>query len=75
MDTGSSTCFLGEVEAVGHGTAREPRGEVMTAAYFRAHVPPEWRRGYEEQLAAAQRRAAEGARDIRALVWRDLPRS
>ena len=72
MDTGSSTCFLGDVAAVGHGaaTGAGPRGEVMTAAYFRANVPPAWRREYEEQLAAAQRVAAETALDIRALLWK-----
>ncbi|HEX9611327.1 MAG TPA: flavin reductase family protein, partial [Gemmatimonadales bacterium] len=40
MDTGSSTCFLGDVVEVGYGAAGAPRGEVMTAAYFRANVPP-----------------------------------
>src|SRR5574341_1283174 len=29
MDTGSSTCFLGDVEEVGYGAAATPRGEVM----------------------------------------------
>ncbi len=72
MDTGSSTCFLGDVEAVGHGTAQAPRGEAMTAAYFRANVPPESRRAYEEQLAAAQQAAAAKARDLRPLTWRGL---
>src|SRR5437870_11235655 len=48
MDTGSSTCFLGDVVAVGHGVADRPRGAVMTAAHFRAHMPAEWRAGSEE---------------------------
>jgi flavin reductase (DIM6/NTAB) family NADH-FMN oxidoreductase RutF len=74
MDAGSSTCFLGDVGDVGYGAAAAPRGEVMTAAYFRAHVPAEWRGEYERQLAAAQRAAERNARDIRPLVWRDLPR-
>src|SRR5256886_5174043 len=43
MDTGSSTCFLGDVVAVGHRAAERAAGGVMTAAYFRAHMPPEWR--------------------------------
>src|SRR4029077_5542778 len=34
MDTGSSTCFLGDVVAVGHGAAEGPTGTVMTAAPF-----------------------------------------
>src|SRR3989441_8930547 len=29
MDTGSSTCFLGDVVAVGHGAADRPSGIVM----------------------------------------------
>lgn len=70
MDTGSSTCFLGDVVATGHGASAGPRGEVMTAAYFRANVPAAWRRQYEEQLATAQRAAAERAREIRPLVWK-----
>src|SRR5882762_7705810 len=38
MDTGSSTCFLGDVTEVGYGTASAPRGAVMTAGYFRANM-------------------------------------
>jgi flavin reductase (NADH) len=72
MDTGSSTCFLGDVEAVGHGAATVPRGDVMTAGYFRAHVPAEWRGTFEEQLVAAQQRAAATARDVKPLTWRGL---
>ena len=72
MDTGSSTCFLGDVGEVGFGRAEAPRGEVMTAAYFRANLPAEWRREYEEGLKTAQRYAAERSREIRAVVWRGL---
>lgn len=72
MDTGSSTCFLGDVVEVGHGAASAPRGEVLTAAYFRANMPAAWRREYEELLRTAQRHAEERSRDIRAVVWRDL---
>src|SRR6266852_2774080 len=35
MDTGSSTCFLGDVVEMGFGRAAAPQGDVMTAAYFR----------------------------------------
>lgn len=73
MDTGSSTCFLGDVVAVGYGSADAARGEVMTATYFRAHIPAEWRAAYEEQLREAQAFAERHSRDIRAVVWRDLP--
>ena len=74
MDTGSSTCFLGDVVMVGHGIAGDGagRGTVMTAAYFRAHMPAEWRAEYEQLLRAAQGYAAERSRDIRAVIWRGL---
>jgi flavin reductase (DIM6/NTAB) family NADH-FMN oxidoreductase RutF len=72
MDTGSSTCFLGDVVAVGYGAAATVRGEAMTAAYFRAHIPPEWQADYERQLARAQAEAEKTARDIRSLAWRGL---
>src|SRR2546427_3904797 len=72
MDTGSSTCFLGDVIEVGHGKADAPRGDVMTAAHFRGHMPAAWRKEYEDLLAAAQRFAAERSRDIRAVTWKGL---
>jgi flavin reductase (DIM6/NTAB) family NADH-FMN oxidoreductase RutF len=72
MDTGSSTCFLGDVTAVGHGAGSSPRGAVMTAGHFRAHMPAAWRAEYERLLGAAQAFAVERSRDIRAVVWRDL---
>jgi flavin reductase (DIM6/NTAB) family NADH-FMN oxidoreductase RutF len=72
MDTGSSTCFLGDVAAVGHGAAEQARGAVLTAAYFRAHMPAAWRAEYLARLEAAQRFAEERSRDIRAVVWRGL---
>lgn len=72
MDTGSSTCFLGDVVAVGFGAAGSPTGQVMTAAYFRANMPAAWRSEYEALLRAAQAYAAERSRDIRPVVWRDL---
>ena len=71
MDTGSSTCFLGDVVTVGFGASKNgaPTGEVMTAAYFRAHMPPEWRKSYEALLQAAQRFAEQHSRNIRAVTW------
>jgi len=57
---------------VGHGAAHEPRGGVMTAADFRAHMPAEWRAEYEALLRAAQAFAAERSRDIRPMLWRGL---
>lgn len=72
MDTGSSTCFLGDVVEVGFGKERRATGTVMTAAYFRANMPPAWRPEYEAQLKAAQRFAQERSRDIKPVIWRDL---
>src|SRR5438093_4050762 len=65
MDTGSSTCFLGDVLDVGYGSADRPSGTVMTAAHFRANMPAEWRGEDEALLRAAQASAAERSRDIR----------
>jgi flavin reductase (DIM6/NTAB) family NADH-FMN oxidoreductase RutF len=72
MDTGSSTCFLGDVVDAGFGAAGQPRGEVMTAGYFRAHIPAEWREDYVRQLARAQGEAARTAREIKPLTWRGV---
>ena len=72
MDTGSSTCFLGDVVEVGYGASTGPRGTVMTAAHFRTNMPPQWREEYETLLAAAQRFAAERSRDIKP-VYRAPP--
>src|SRR6266481_3777047 len=71
MDTGSSTLFLGDVVAVGRGKAAglEPRGELLTATYFRANMPAEWRVEYEAKLQEAQQVAAEMSRTIKPLVW------
>ena len=73
MDTGSSTCFLGDVIDVGHGAATAPRGAVMTAAFFRANMPAGWRGEFDEHLSAAQRFAEARSRDIRPVVWKGLP--
>jgi len=45
---------------------------VMTAAYFRAHMPPEWRPTYAAQLQRAQRFAEQHSRSIRAVTWPGL---
>src|SRR5438445_2140306 len=72
MDTGSSTCFLGDVVAVGHGAAQRLTGDVMTAAFFRANMPAEWRSEYEALLRTAQAYATERSRDIRPVIWSGL---
>src|SRR3989442_8390649 len=65
MDTGSSTCFLGDVLDVGHGAAQSATGSVMTAAHFRAHMPPEWRSQDKRLLPAPQGLPAARLRGIR----------
>ncbi|MGH7522575.1 MAG: flavin reductase family protein [Gemmatimonadales bacterium] len=71
MDTGSSTLFLGDVVAVGSGSAGpEPRGELLTAAYFRSTMPAEWRMEYEAKLGEAQAVGAELSRDIKPVIWK-----
>ena len=72
MDTGSSTLFLGDVVAVGCGSAAglEPRGELLTATYFRSNMPAEWRMEYEAKLGEAQQVAAELSRNIKPVVWK-----
>src|SRR5947208_9601611 len=71
MDTGSSTLFLGDVIAVGPGAAAgaDARGELLTAAYFRANMPAEWRVEYEGKLQGAQQVAAEMSRTIQPVGW------
>jgi flavin reductase (DIM6/NTAB) family NADH-FMN oxidoreductase RutF len=72
MDTGSSTLFLGDVVTVGCGAAAglEPRGELLTAGYFRTNMPAEWRKEYEAKLQEAQQIAAETSRTIKPVVWK-----
>ena len=72
MDTGSSTLFLGDVVAVGSGSAAglAPRGELLTATYFRSNIPPAWRVEYEAKLQEAQQVAAEMSRTINPVVWK-----
>lgn len=72
MDTGSSTLFLGDVKDVGPGTATgglAPRGELLTAAYFRNNMPAEWRMEYEAKLKDAQQLGEKMSREIRPVVW------
>jgi flavin reductase (DIM6/NTAB) family NADH-FMN oxidoreductase RutF len=68
MDTGSSTCFLGEVADLGRGTGKE----ILTPAYLRANLPESWREVYLVKLAAAQAWARERSPAIRAVTWAGL---
>ena len=72
MDTGSSTLFLGDVVAVGCGAAAglEPKGELLTATYFRNNMPAEWRIEYEAKLKDAQQVAAELSKKIKPAAWK-----
>src|SRR5437879_13171135 len=65
MDTGSSTCFLGDVVAAGHGAADRTSGTVMTAAHFRANTPAEWRGATQPRPRPRQADAAERCRAVR----------
>src|SRR2546428_9829498 len=69
MDTGSSTCFLGDVVEVGHGAAGRAVGSVMTAAHFRANMPAEWRARVEAGTHGRPAEAAAPARGSLAAVW------
>jgi len=71
MDSGSSTCFLCDIDVVGFGAndAPAPGAEVMTAAYFRANLPAAWRDDYVRLLGVAQEFARERSKDIRAVEW------
>ena len=68
MDTGSSTCFLGEAADNGRGPGRE----VMTPSYLRAAMPEEWRDHYLRNLKTAQDAARGASRTIRAVMWPGL---
>jgi hypothetical protein len=46
-----------------------PRGDVMTAAYFRANLPREWKADYERLLQEAQEHAEAASRDITYEAW------
>ncbi len=50
MDAGYATHFLGHVEAVHAG----PGGELLTAPWFRANLPPEWQEAWLANYRKAQ---------------------
>lgn len=54
MDAGASTVFLADVIATGRGTGTE----ILTADYFRANLPEEWREGFAKNYRDAQERIA-----------------
>jgi len=64
MDAGPSTLFLAEVEATHAGTT----GTLLTADYFRAHLPEAW----QEEFLKNYREAQERIRDLAAV--RDVRR-
>ena len=59
MDAGPATLYLGEVVATHAGTS----GELLTADYFRAHLPEAWR----EEFLKNYREAQERIRDLAAV--------
>lgn len=50
MDAGAATFFLGDVVSAVSGS----EGDILTADYFRTHLPPDLRAAYETNLARAQ---------------------
>src|SRR5260370_17863657 len=67
MATGSSTLFLGAVMAVGCGSAArlEPKGDLLTATYFRSRMPAELRQGDEGELKEEEQGSAQMSRHIK----------
>ncbi|HSE27599.1 MAG TPA: flavin reductase family protein [Gemmatimonadales bacterium] len=63
MDAGAATFFLADVT----GTYRGPGTELLTAEWFRAHLPEEWRAEFLRNYADAQERIERLAaiRDVR----------
>src|SRR6185369_16681310 len=65
MDAGAATFFLGDVVSTRNGQA----GEVMTSEYFRANMPPERKKQYEDRLLEAQGYLEPLARNVERKVW------
>lgn len=57
MDAGASTVFLADIIATGRGTGTE----ILTADFFRANLPEEWREGFAKNYRDAQERIAANA--------------
>ncbi len=54
MDAGASTCFLGQVVA----THRGPGKDLLTAEYFRTHLPEAWKAEFLRNYQEAQEHIA-----------------
>lgn len=68
MDGGASTFFMGQIARMGRGSG----ADVMTSAYFRAEMPPDWRDPYRVNLGAVQDWAAERQEELDDEAWRRL---
>jgi flavin reductase (DIM6/NTAB) family NADH-FMN oxidoreductase RutF len=64
MDAGYSTHFLGDVVQTSRGRGTE----IMTASYFRAHMPDAWRAEFLANYKAAQG-IIEREREIKDVRW------
>jgi flavin reductase (DIM6/NTAB) family NADH-FMN oxidoreductase RutF len=64
MDAGASTCFLADIVA----TYPKSGGNVMTADYFRANLPAEWREEFARNYREAQERIAKAPKPA-PVVW------
>jgi flavin reductase (DIM6/NTAB) family NADH-FMN oxidoreductase RutF len=65
MDAGYATHFLGHVEAAHRGRGEE----ILTAQWFRAHLPPPWRAAWEENYRKAQEQIEQHS-EIEDRRWR-----
>lgn len=68
MDAGSSTFFMGEIEAMGRGSARD----LMDSGWFREHMPEAWREPYRRNLEEVQRWSEGRLEEIDDSPWRRL---
>jgi flavin reductase (DIM6/NTAB) family NADH-FMN oxidoreductase RutF len=64
MDAGASTLFLADVMATRRGDGKE----ILTAEYFRAHLPEKWREDFGKNYREAQERISAN-RDIKRNPW------
>ena len=64
MDAGASTLFLADVVATRSGTGTD----ILTADYFRANLPAEWREAFGRNYREAQERIAANS-EVRVNPW------
>lgn len=65
MDAGAATFFLADVVAY----SQNATGEIMTSDHFRAHMPADKKRVYEERLGRAMEVLEPMARSVSTRAW------